>query len=543
MMLQGKSYGPTHPSSNELRGSNERRATRLTFGLVSFAVIGWLAYVFSRPTAEMLAYLFDDAFYYLVPAHSFAHGEGWSFDGITRTSGFQVLYGYLAAAVARLTGLTPALPAVMAVVSASALLAGVWVLLVRIGRLYGATIAASAALLLLASPYVFRQITGGLEWSWLVLATALFAGALIEERPRAWLLAIAAFVAVLVRIDLAIFVALFTLALTGRNVRHVAVVAGGAAAAIVLTGLNSWLITGTWIPNSVSTKQFWSSTTEFLPAVSWPRLMRGTGPGLVLTELRSLLSLRSFVVLGAFAAGTIVLCIWERRNDWRRTGLAVAAAAAIGAYTLAYARGADIMGDHYAGAIAIPVFVLTCALLSAAGRYNGAVAAAIGLSAITFSIRGPWNAPGHLGIALAAPSLITSVPSGQRVAAWNAGLAGWQSGKRVTNLDGLANAEVVHPMRTGTLACYLRDSGITHIMDYGFMFAGQIDTGFSADEESRRRMLMRRNGYDPAALYRCTTLTGSVRDPEIPSQYRLFALDPTCLAAVCDASRRTRIDP
>src|SRR5262245_16894029 len=104
----------------------------------------------------MLAYLFDDAYYYLVPAHSFAHGQGWSFDGITRTSGFQVLYGYLAAVVARVTGLSPALPATMAVVSALALLAGIYLLLARLGRVYGAPIAAPAVLLLLASPYVFR---------------------------------------------------------------------------------------------------------------------------------------------------------------------------------------------------------------------------------------------------------------------------------------------------------------------------------------------------------------------------------------------------
>ena len=152
-------------------------------------------------------------------------------------------------------------------------------------------------------------------------------------------------------------------------------------------------------------------------------------------------------------------------------------------------------------------------------------------------MRGPWNAPGHLGIALAAPALMMSVPPGSRVAAWNAGLAGWQTGKRVTNLDGLANADVIDSMQSGTLACYLRDSKITHIMDYGFMFAGQIDTGFSSDEESRRRMLMRRNGYDSEQLYRCTTLIKSAPDPEIPSEYRLFALDPLCLAKVCGVGK------
>jgi hypothetical protein len=61
--------------------SSDHRAARLTFGLIAVAVLGRLAYVLSRPRAEMLSYLIDDAPYYLVPAHSFAHGQGWTHDG------------------------------------------------------------------------------------------------------------------------------------------------------------------------------------------------------------------------------------------------------------------------------------------------------------------------------------------------------------------------------------------------------------------------------------------------------------------------------
>jgi hypothetical protein len=490
----------------------------------------------------MLSFLVDDAYYYLIPAHSFAHGQGWSFDGVTRTSGFQVLYGYLAAAVARVTGLTPALPRAMALLSAVALLAGVHLLLVRGGRLYGATVAAGAVLVLFATPYALWQITHGLEWPWLILATAWLVSALLENPPRAWLIALAAFVAVLTRIDLAIFVAVFTLALAGRDVRLVAWAAAAATAAVGITALNSWLITGQWIPNSVAIKQFWASTTDFVPAVSWPRLMRVTGPGFVLTELRALLGLRSFFVIGASAALAVALCASEWRKGARRGALAVASAIAIAAYTLAYGRGANIMGDHYSGMIVAPVFVLTCALLSAAGAYRVYLATAVGVAAVALSsgtsLSSSSRAPYQVGIAQGAPKLIAHAGPGSRVAAWNAGLAGWQSGKRITNLDGLANADAVPAIRAGNLACYLRDSRITHIMDYGFMFAGQIDTGFSTDEESRRRLHILRNGYDSATLYRCVTLIKSYPVPGLPSQYRLFALDPGCTAALCDTPRR-----
>jgi hypothetical protein len=342
---------------------------------------------------------------------------------------------------------------------------------------------------------------------------------------------------VLVRVDLAVFVAVFALALAPRA-RVVACAAGGAAFAVALTALNSRAITGNWIPNSVATKQFWASSSDFLPAVTWSRFMRGSGPGFVLTELRAALSLRSLVIMTIAGAGVLALCAREWTRDPLRGRLALGSIIAIAAYTLAYARGSNVIGDHYSGSIFVPMFVLTCALLLWAGPYWAAAAAAIGVAAIVLSLDTVWRAPYQLGIAEGAPALIAQVPQGSRVAAWNAGLSGWQTGKRVTNLDGLANAEVVPAMRTGTLACYLRDARITHIMDYGFMFAGQIDTGFSADEESRRRMLMRHNGYDAAKLYRCTTLVASHAVAEVPSQYRLFALNSGCVAALCDIPTR-----
>lgn len=491
----------------------------------------------------MLSYLFDDAFYYLVPAHSFAHGAGWSFDGTTRTSGFQVLYGYCAAIVSTMTGMTAAFPAVMAIISALALLAAVWLLVTRIGRLYGVRLGATAILLVLASPYVFIQLTGGLEWSWLVLATAALVCVLLEERPRVWALFIAALLGVLVRVDFAIFVAVLTLALARLDLRVIATAAAGAGIGILATGANSLLITGQWIPNSVVTKQFWSGTTEFLPAVSWLRLGRVTGPGFVVTSVQSLSGMGSAVAIAACGAAVLALCVRERRFAGQRFALASGCTAAIVLYVAAYARGSNIMGDHYAGAIMLPGFVLTCALLSWAGRRKSLVAAGIGISAVVFSVNFPWKPPGHLAIGLHAPVLFAAAPSGARVAAWNAGLAGWRTGKHVVNLDGLANSEVVASITSGTLACYLRDARITHIMDYGFMFPGQIDAGFSRDEDARRRMLKIRNGYDAAQLFRCTSLIRSAPDREIAAEYRLFALDSGCVTLLCSVPRTNAHGP
>jgi hypothetical protein len=68
---------------------------RLAFAAISAAVLAWTLRVVTLADDHMIGYLNDDAFYYLIPAHSFAHGAGWTFDGLTRTSGFQLLYGYV----------------------------------------------------------------------------------------------------------------------------------------------------------------------------------------------------------------------------------------------------------------------------------------------------------------------------------------------------------------------------------------------------------------------------------------------------------------
>ena len=47
-------------------------ATRKAFIGLSTAVVGWTAFVTTRPDAVAISYMFDDAFYYLVPAHAFA---------------------------------------------------------------------------------------------------------------------------------------------------------------------------------------------------------------------------------------------------------------------------------------------------------------------------------------------------------------------------------------------------------------------------------------------------------------------------------------
>ncbi len=524
---------------------HQLRILRLTFLAILAAVIGWTAFVLSRPNPVMISYMNDDAFYYLVPAYSFAHGQGWSFDHITRTSGFQILYAYVAAIVSLGAGYTRAFPIVMTWSSAAALLLGVWHLLKRTGALYGAGIAAVATALTMAAPRAFLQITNGLEWGWAVMLTALFVASLEAGAPSVWAVAAAAFFATLTRVDLSIFVAIYAVAIAWsrwqadrgslkNSFRLCIAAAAGSIVAVVLTGVNSRAIAGQWVPNSVAMKEFWSRTNPFRPAIGWDLILSCTGPGAILTSLRATLGLRSFIVMGLSFAGAAVVCWSEWRKGPDRRGIALASTAAMLAYTLAYARGVNLIADHYSASIIVPMAFLTAGLLAMSRRYWPAVGAAMAVGVVVVAVHGSWSGnAAHLVLARHAEELFAQAPSGARVAAWNAGIAGWRTGGRVINLDGLANANVVEPIKSGRLACFLSEQQVDHFLDFGFMFAGEIDPDFG-DAEAAHQIFLDRNGYDSARLYRCLTVKATADDDTVPgSKYRLFSIDKACLAALC----------
>ena len=535
----------------------QRRIRWLAFTVIAAVVLGWTLFVVSRPDSEMLSYMADDAFYYLVPAVSFAQGHGWSHDHVTRTSGFQPLYGYGSAVAAVVTGDTRALPIVMTLSSAVTLLFGVWALLKRTEQLYGAAIAGAGIALTLAAPLAFVQITRGLEWGWAVMMTALVVSVLTRARGSSvWAVGAAAFFTTLVRVDLSVFVAIFALTVAwsrwhaDAGTRNVGILqcvvsAAGAGAALLITAANSWAITGRWVPNSVAMKEFWSRSNDFQPAISWDTLVSCTGPGAVLTSLRAALGLRSFIVIGLFFACAALVSLHEWRKGPERRALAIASPAALVAYTVAYARGVNLISGHYSASIIVPMALIMCGALAALPRYWPAVASGLAVGAAVVSVNGSWGGdPAILVIARHAGDLFGRLPSGARVAAWNAGTVGWRTGGHVINLDGLANASVVPSLESGQLSCYLLENRIDHIMDYGMMFPGQIDTHFGNDEESRRKLHRDRNGYDSATLYRCVNLEATANDDTFPSsRYMLFGVNSNCLAELCRSDRARVVLP
>ena len=62
------------------------------------------------------------------------------------------------------------------------------------------------------------------------------------------------------------------------------------------------------------------------------------------------------------------------------------------------------------------------------------------------------------------------LPPDARLGAFQAGLLSWYAGGGVINLDGKVNSDAYHALVDGRLHEYLRDSGITHVLDWEWVF-------------------------------------------------------------------------
>lgn len=107
----------------------------------------------------------DDAFYYFVTAGNIAEGNGITFDGITRTNGFQPLWMLVSIPIFALAQFDRILPLRIMVVVLAVLHAGTGIILLRyLKKFLRPEIASLASLYWVLSPYIHSiTVKGGME--------------------------------------------------------------------------------------------------------------------------------------------------------------------------------------------------------------------------------------------------------------------------------------------------------------------------------------------------------------------------------------------
>jgi len=456
------------------------------------------------PVETLIAYLPDDAFYYLGLAREHARSGIWSFDGgVSRATGFHLLWGYLLSGVygffappdEGFVRLGILLSFGIAALCASLTL--VW--LFRRGReelLLLTTI-------LLFSPNVLFNAVSVTEWSVTVaLAVALVAAARGIERPpspgRIALAVVCGLFGSLARSDFGLLPALLLFEsffsarrLDDRRVAYPALAAfAGAAAGVGLVLLHANAVSGNWVQASALVKSHWAAFVPFGERLYNAAMLLPSLFGFSLSKRGlwwDLAALGLIVVLTAAALKR------APRDEWRQEAPASppwrAMALLLALYILFYAGNAALQ-PWYTVHLVVPAAIVARPLIASLRRRAPVLTGAIFLVIAAHHLllihpldgnSGKWP---HQRAMLDAGRYLKEHPLNGRVGAWNAGIIGYFAGGTVVNLDGLVNDAVIPFVRAGRLEEYLEKQGIRYIVDFDIMLSDPVK--------------LKRGGYDGA---------------------------------------------
>lgn len=466
-------------------------------------VVHWLPFIFAGavglyavvriaalPAADLVTYIADDTFYYLVLARNFAATGHLTFDGINSASGFHPAWLMLNAtmAAAGFEGLS--------LVRAAIALAYAWhfvsaLLVVRlIDRAGAPRVAVWAGALWLANPVSLLLVAEAMEAP--LFSVALAGAALMVQElvrapvPAARRLASASAVLALlclVRTDGLIVAATAILAIgfalrgLGASPRRIliAMAALGVGPALAIGAFALWLRleTGYLTQASGEIKMLWgaAATVGERLAFLYHVLVRLTFGGFG----HAMFGLPTKISAVAAAAGLTVVAAasWRRGKRGELDAVVLTwwllgtAAVTVGAYALVLFE----FRNWYLGLPALAMFLVIA--FEAARRWGERTFASVAAVALgAMCVQAARLAHADAGRYPYARAIYESVlvfdrlvPAGEPIASFDAGVRGFFATHRVVNLDGLVNDATRPYWRTGQLDRYLERERVTYIAD------------------------------------------------------------------------------
>lgn len=531
---------PARSTGAPLARSIHVPASAIPATLFIWLVIVKFLFVLLGGEDEIVRNITDDAFYYFVTASNFASSGQWSFDGVTTTSGYHLLWMYV------LVGLHTLIPDID--------LTGLYILYSGLGMVLCAggiyfvsralharfgTGAVWAVVLVFCSPVVLTFPFLGLETPFVVFFGGMATWIALRPEQSGHVSITALAVALLVGIGgslsrsdfgLLPFV-LFSGRLAGclierRPLREWIApclpsfcLLAGASLGVALVLGHVWLTTGRVIQNSAAVKQFWS---------------QARGGHTIMPPLRILADLFTLhtpnpsraVAMAVMALATL----WGLIVTRRRAGpvwIPLAGIVAVIGYLLVYARNGAVL-HWYLAAFTIPVcMMLAPASACLSARVRPALLRAIPPAAvfvILLSSVGAISTPmaRHHPIHRDAGLYLRDHPEIAPVAAWNAGVVNYFSGRGLINIDGLINDEMYEHFVNGTTSDYLLKRNIRYIVDMDIMLSPRVGRGL---------------GFGDGRLQACVTPIHTFPHTKETAfwdnaKYQLFEVDHACLREV-----------
>jgi hypothetical protein len=459
------------------------------------------ALMMHAPETMQVQYTPDDAYYYLQLAKNYAKFGYWTFDsGFSITSGFHLLHAYLLAFLYRLTQANT-----LTFVQYGLILSNVLTLSLALFvwwkgyRRRDPYFLLSLALIASTTSFLVNS-TSIVEWPLVIWCAAAYCF-VVYDRPQspraAFLLFFLGLLLSLARSDSGLLPFSFfaaSLILSKRHNENGRVIAaaaglGGALLGVLLILLHNYAFTGEVIQSSAKMKAFWSqfNSQSFYGAFSTIMLVLGI-------DLKTLAFQRSVYLAGLeLVSGAVILIILSKRSGTtelplqafkldkekpRELTMTLAAIICLAGYLLFYAYSGGLQNWYTANLIA-PVFILGVAIghyldqriipeqhFTMAWFSTAAVMTIVMNLYTTYPIsteRAPWP---HQQSTLAAALYLHENPPDGRIGAWNAGVIGYYQGGTIINIDGLVNEDIYPFAISNTLPLYLKEKGITYIIDF-----------------------------------------------------------------------------
>jgi hypothetical protein len=428
--------------------------------------------VIASPDSLRVQYVSDDGFYYLTLARHFVQSGHWTFDGVAAASGFHLLWAYALTFVYWL--LLPSTGAFLTI--ALCLSIGTCLLAISLfAERANLGLWTIGALTIIMTPQWFVvNLLSGLEFSFVVLLSFAFAVSWYANANWKTVFVIAA-IGVLARSDFVLLPAslaairIFTRR-DKQSLQSAAIVLAGCVLGVLMVIFHSYATTGVFLPSNAMLKMSWGKYY-----ILNYRLKDSFG---LLTRTMGWAPSRQSLIVGfCMLVGFSSFSLFEMRKDKRLFEITLGSIAAIFAYLFAYMLGAGV-GWWYASSIFVPVLFLTTIILISISHYSQPLAitmvAVLTLHSVASRTYGlenqtpfPWQ-----NAMLGAAHFIESNKL-ENVAAWNAGILGYYNKGRITNLDGLVNADVVPYILNNTLYDYILMRHIRYLVDCEFQFSPQ----------------------------------------------------------------------
>lgn len=480
------------------------RWTSIVAGLSIFiGTVFRVLFFYNSSDAELIGVIPDDAFYYIQMARHRVSEGVWTFDGITVTTGFHFLYGYILVFIYSIFGDIDWRHLFLIIGGFASFFMGLSAYFVaRIAENFFG----KSSILLAVSPFftftAFIQSTAMME-SWLVLffsASSLYFAT--QDKDFSVLSAIGLFLLGLLgslsRSDFGLLIGtVFSIYLISfpwfksKSLKRSAIVLLGATTGVCIILLQNFYISGHFSQGSAQVKLYWSSMEghSVLPIIFLI--------GSVFLPFFSILNKSIQIVILLLFPALLVYSSYKfikSKNRFRYTPsliLAFSCFFTVIGYVFFYRFNSHGINVWYSSNLIVPIGIVLAALgVFLFRKKRLLIPAVLILSGYLYVgkakfLSGRW--PHQIGMLKAG--LFLKDKKFTKVGAWNAGIISYFSRTSVINIDGLANDEVFSFIRKNSLFDYLKSNNINYLIDY--------------EEMLKNKEYRKRGGYFDERMDRC----------------------------------------